>query len=423
MPRQFDSGASFSPESPSRHDASARERRRGAPACDPPKILIATIQRLQGETGLETFVGHFDRFLTEGGHPPTVVTPLSGASPLALAVLASRRLIDPLSGSLSVWWFRHFREALLRAALARLLEGGKPCVIYAMCPVSAQAAMRARRDPRQKVVMSVRFNRSQAEEWQVAGKIRQGGRVYDGIRRLEAELLPKLDGLHFVSRFMRDHTYAHHPATANCASILLPNFVADPGSPAGSGREPEGDLISIGTLEPRKNQGYLIRVLHEARKLGHEYSLTLIGRGPDRPRLQRLARELGVHDRVRFAGFVPDAARLLPRYRAYAHSALVENLPFVLVEAAACGLPTLAPATGGMPEVFADGEQGFYWPLDDPQAGARKLIALLEDADTYARLARGARRKFETDYSLDLLAPRLRDFLLAVADKTPSPPV
>lgn len=375
--------------------------------------MIATIQRLQGATGLETFVSHFVRFLTDSGYPPTVVTPLSGSNGLALAVLALRRLVDPVSGSLGVWWFRHFRETYLRAALARVLEAGKPSVIYALCPVSAHAALRARRNPRQKVVMSVRFNRSQAEEWHFAGKIRQGGWVYDGIIELEAEVLPKLDGLHFVSRYMRDHLLAQHPEAAKCESILLPNFIADPGSPAS--REHEGDLVSIGTLEPRKNQGYLIRVLHEALKLGHGYSLTLIGRGPDLPRLQRLARELGVHDQVRFAGFVPDAARLLPRYRVYVHSALIENLPFVLVEAAAYGLPTLAPPTGGMPEVFADGQQGFFWPLDDPKEGARKLIALLEDDGTYERLALGARRKFENGFSADRLAPRLKEFLLGIA--------
>ena len=377
------------------------------------EIVIATIQRLQGDTGPETFVSQFGRFLADIGYPSTVVTPLSGFNKFAFSFLAMRRLIDPLSGSLSVWWFRHFREAFLRAALDRVLKDGKPRVIYTMCPVSAQAAVRARRNERQKVVMSVRFNRSQAEEWHFAGKIKQGGWVYNGITELEAKLLPKLDGLHFVSQFMRDHIHARHPGTAKCESILLPNFISDPGSAVGTERE--GDLISIGTLEPRKNQGYLMNVLHEALKLGHRYSLTLIGRGPDSNRLRRLALDLGVRDQVRFLGFLPDAARLLPKYRVYVHSALIENFPFVLVEAAAYGLPALAPPVGGVPEVFAEGEQGFYWPLDDPKKGAFKLIELLEDDATYERLARRARRRFEKSYTVDLLAPQLRDFLLAIA--------
>jgi len=261
--------------------------------------------------------------------------------------------------------------------------------------------------------MAVHFNRSEAEEWHSAGRIRKGDWVYRGIRNLESELLPKLDGLHFVSQFMRDHIHEHHPETAKCKSIVLPNFIEDPGSAAKG--EPKGDLISIGSLEPRKNQGYLIQVLHEARLLGHRYSLTLVGQGPDRRSLQRLARELGVLDQVHFLGFKRNAARLLPMYRAYAHSALIENCPFVLIESTAYGLPMLASPVGGVPEVFFDGEQGFYWPLNDPTEGARKLIALLEDKAIYTRLAEGARKRFEAHYTAELVGPQLMNFLLEIA--------
>ncbi len=51
--------------------------------------------------------------------------------------------------------------------------------------------------------MAVHFNRSEAEEWYHAGRIRKGDWVYRGIRNLESELLPKLDGLHYVSQFGR----------------------------------------------------------------------------------------------------------------------------------------------------------------------------------------------------------------------------
>ena len=89
--------------------------------------------------------------------------------------------------------------------------------------------------------------------------------VYNDIVEFEANLLPKLDGLHFVSEFIRNYIHTHHPEAARCKSTLLPNFISDPGSAGGTAYD--GDLVSIGTLEPRKNQGYLIRVLHEARQL------------------------------------------------------------------------------------------------------------------------------------------------------------
>jgi glycosyltransferase involved in cell wall biosynthesis len=378
-----------------------------------PEIIIATIQRRQAAIGPNTHTDHFEKILETAGIRFRIFTPFSSFKIVAYPVLAARRLIDLVSKPVGVWWFLRIRRLFLRLCLSHALRQGQAVVVYAKCPNSAQAALEARKNSRQKVVMAVHFNRSEAEEWYHAGRIRKGDWVYRGIRNLESELLPKLDGLHFVSQFMRDYIHEHHPEAARCESIVLPNFIEDPGSAAKG--EPKGDLISIGSLEPRKNQVYLLRVLHEARLLGHRYSLTLVGQGPDRRRLHRVARELGVLDQIHFLGLKRGAARKLPMYRAYAHSALIENFPFVLVEAAACGIPILASPVGGVPEVFFDGEQGLYWPLDDPKGGARKLISLLEDKSTYARLARGARKRFEANYTAELVGPRLMNFLLAFA--------
>lgn len=377
------------------------------------EIVIATIQHRYGVVGLNTHIEQFRRFLEAEGIAVTVVTPMHQHKVPALATFAARRLIDPISGPLGVWWFYRCRALFLRRALARHLRAGQDCVIYAQCPVSAQVSLEVRAHEGQTVVMAVHFNRSEAEEWRQAGKITRGDWVYRGLEALEADVLPRLDGLHFVSRFMRDHVCGRHAGVAGRPSVVVPNFIADPGVPQAG--DHDADLVSIGPLEPRKNQGYLIQVLHEANKLGHRYSLALIGPGPDLQRLQRLARDLGVLAQVRFLGFRRDARRLLPRYRAYVHSARIENYPLVLVEAAAYGLPVLAAPVGGVPEVFEDGEQGFYWPLDDPQEGARKLVALLESDATYLRLARAARARFEAQNTAEVVAPRLRDFLLSVA--------
>ena len=380
-----------------------------------PELIIVSIQRRQVAIGPNTHTEQFERFLGTAGLRVRfrVLTPFSRNRVVVVPVLAARRLIDVVSMTAGVWWFIRFRRLFLRLWLSRALRQGQAAVIYARCPNSAQAALAARKHSGQKVVMAVHFNRSEAEEWCRAGKIRKGEWLYRGIEKFETELLPKLDGLHYVSRFMRDCILARHPAAAKYKSILLPNFLEDPGSPPKSA--PKGDLISIGTLEPRKNQVYLIWVIHAARVLGHRYSLTLVGKGPDRRRLQRLARQLGVIDQVHFLGSKRNAARLLPAYRAYAHSALIENCPFVLIESAAVGLPILAGPVGGVPEVFDDGEQGFYWPLDDPAEGARKLIALLEDKSTYARLARGARERFEAKFTAEVVGPQLINFLLQFA--------
>jgi glycosyltransferase involved in cell wall biosynthesis len=71
----------------------------------------------------------------------------------------------------------------------------------------------------------------------------------------------------------------------------------------------------------------------------------------------------------------------------------------------------VASPVGGIPEVFDDGREGAYWSLDDPAAGARTLIALLEDRTRYGAAASSARRRFETNYEASVVADRLLGFL------------
>lgn len=379
---------------------------------DDPEIIIATIQRRRTPIGPNTQINELEKYLAYTAVPCQVITPFSNYKIVGFPLLAARRFIDLVNKPLGTWWFLRIRRLFLRLCLSRALRPDRPAVIYAKCLSSAQAALEARRSPNHKVVLAAHFNRSEAEEWCGMGNISEGDWVYRAIKDLESKLLPELDGLHFLSQFVRDHICERHPDVWRCKSIVLPNFLGD------AGRVPrkkyKGDLISIGSLEPRKNQLYLLLVLHEARLLGHRYTLAVVGHGPDHRRLQRTAQELGVMDQMQFLGLQKGAARLLPMYRAYAHSALTENCPFVLIEAAAAGLPLLASRVGGITEILVDGAQGFYWPLDDPKEGARILIALLEDHTMYARCSEGARRHFESNYTSEVVARQLTNFLLDI---------
>jgi glycosyltransferase involved in cell wall biosynthesis len=259
--------------------------------------------------------------------------------------------------------------------------------------------------------MAVHFNESQADEWAEKGKIRLGGAYFEAIRAMEAEVLPRLDGLVFVSRFMRDRLFERIPALRATPHTVVPNFCSDVvTSPMRS--PPPADLITIGTLEPRKNQGFLLRVLAQAASLGYQYSLDILGDGPDRDRLQRLARELGVEEQIRFHGYPPNAAQHLPGHRAYVHAATIENCPITLIEALSCGLPVFAPAVGGIPELIDDQIQGFHWPLDSPRVAAQQLIDCLENEPRHTRMAAAALERYKAELSAERLAGRLAGFLL-----------
>lgn len=376
------------------------------PGC---RIVVASLLRPHGPTGTQTHLRMLFDYLRATRQSADLVTPFSWLPMLALPVFGVRRVVGPLSGPLSVWWYRSWHYVFLRQAMRRALRSGQPLVVYAQCPLSAKAALEARVNERQRVVLIVHFNLSQAEEWVGTGHIARDGRLYRQIERFEADVLPRVDGIVYPSAFMQRIVQIRIAGLERIPSIISPNFVSRvPGTDRAG---PSRDLISIGTLEPRKNQSYLLHVLAEANRRDRRYSLTLVGHGPDRGRLEALASSLSVESQVQFLGFQGNAARLLNGHRVYVHSALIENLPIVLIEALAGGLPVLAAPVGGIPEVFSDGGEGYYWPLDDPAEGASRLIALLEDPARYAALAHAAVQRFEQHFETSLVASHLHDFL------------
>jgi len=387
-----------------------------------PEIIVVTLLRRQGETGVQTHFNEFGRLVAEKGGRYQVVTPFSYYKLLVYPVFAVRKIIQLFNGQINVWWYRTFHYIFLRLILSSKLTTEDCPIIYACCPLSAKAALLSRRDANQKVVLTIHFNKSQAYEWALSGQIKPGDWVYRGIEKLEEEVLPSVDALVFTTDFMQKYLEQRIPAIKNVKSSVIPPFASTSenlGSPGVT-----GDIISIGVLEPRKNQAYLLNVLSQAKKMGFRYSLTLVGDGPDRSRLLDLTDELNLQDQVHFLGFRPKAARYISGHRTYAHSSVMESFGLVLIEAMAHGIPVLAAPVGGIPEVFSNGVVGIYWPLNDPEDGARKLIDLLEDAETYRRAARAAKQRFEQQFTANAVADRLVRFLSDVcASGSPGQPV
>ena len=371
------------------------------------RLIIASLLREIGETGVQTHIGAVRDFFKHIGVPVHVLTPFDAPKLFVFPILALRRPIERISGSLAVWWYRTFHSRLLRALLAGALSDKQRTVIYAQCPLSAWAALESR-TARQRVVMAVHFNRSQALEWCEKGEISFGGRVFTAIHQLEKDVLPKLDGIVYVSRYMKDCLEEDIPSIINIPSAVIPNFSNTQESISS---DKIGDLVSIGTLENRKNQCYLLHILASASKLGYTYSLALIGDGPERTTLENLACSLGIRDQVVFHGYREKAAALLPSYRMYVHSALRENLPVAIIEAMACGMPLAALPVGGIPEIFSDGIEGIYWPLDDPVESARRLISVMEVQSTFAGMAIAAMGRFRNHFATDKVASQLETFL------------
>ncbi|MBI4497126.1 MAG: glycosyltransferase [Chloroflexi bacterium] len=163
---------------------------------------------------------------------------------------------------------------------------------------------------------------------------------------------------------------------------------------------PEGRLLLfVGRLEPLKGLDILLGVL----PLLEEARLLVVGgdaqSGPELRRLQALARELGVTERVSFVGSVPHER--LPLYYNAADVCVVpsyyESFGMVALEAMACGTPVVAARVGGLQSTVRDGETGFLIPWRCPEAYSERLEQLLRHdtlREHYARAARAAAQDF-----------------------------
>jgi glycosyltransferase involved in cell wall biosynthesis len=374
-------------------------------------IIIATVLRKTGETGVHTHFRTWSSWLEKMGQAaPALVTPYDRHKWLVYPLFAVRRLVAPLSGSLGLWWYRYWHQLCLYRNLKATLADGHACVIYAQCPMSAQAALAARASPAQRVAMIVHFNISEADEWAGKSVIAREGWLFRRIRAFESQMIPSVDRLVFVSAFMQQNVYQRIPQAIDVASRVIPNFISERRVDEAS-RTITGDLICVGTLERRKNQGYALEIAAAARKNGHPLRLTLVGDGPDRAALVKLAQTLGVNSDVTFTGHVDDVAHLMAKHRACLHVSHMESFGIVLIEAMSQGLPVFASRVGGVPEVFDDGVEGRFIPLDDAALAARIVQQWLLDPAVLAQAGARARTRFKTRFETSRVANELAEFL------------
>ena len=194
-------------------------------------------------------------------------------------------------------------------------------------------------------------------------------------------------------------------------------FPAEAGGPPGGPEAPPA-LLTVARLTRQKRVDVVLRAVAAAGSRLPGLRCTVVGDGPERGRLERLARELGLGGRVRFAGALPPrSAPLVAEYRRAAVFALTsvgEGLGNVYIEAGAFGLPSIGVDGGGTPEVVSHGHTGWLVPADDPAAAADRLVHLFSDHEARRRMGRAARRRVESEFSVETLGRRSAAVVRAV---------
>lgn len=174
-------------------------------------------------------------------------------------------------------------------------------------------------------------------------------------------------------------------------------------------------LLSVGRLVPEKGFAVLLRALAQLPS-NRDWSLQVVGTGPDEQTLHKLAADLGLASRVHFHGALgnDEVQRLYAASDAFCLASFAEGLPVVLMEAMAWGLPVVTTRITAVPELIVDGESGVLVSPGDVAGLAAALDHVLGDAARRDRLGTRARARVHELHDLERNAATLREFLARV---------
>jgi colanic acid/amylovoran biosynthesis glycosyltransferase len=198
-----------------------------------------------------------------------------------------------------------------------------------------------------------------------------------------------------------DHWSKLHVVRCGLPLSELPEH-APPGTPK--------KLIAVGRLSPEKGHTGLLEAF--ASNSDHNIlELVLVGDGPEADRLRALAGQLGISDRVRFAGRLsePETLSEIAKADILVLPSFMEGLPIVLMEAMAMGTAVIASRVGGIPELVDDGESGLLFTPSNWDELASCIRRLVDDDGLREKLVQRGRAKVVAEFDIGRSAAQLRD--------------
>jgi N-acetyl-alpha-D-glucosaminyl L-malate synthase BshA len=219
------------------------------------------------------------------------------------------------------------------------------------------------------------------------------------------------DAVTAVSEYLKQRTLeefqVRHPIE------VIPNFVNFESYGRATGPElrrrfaadDETVFIHISNFRPVKRVEDVIAVFACVRR-ERAAKLLMVGDGPDRPKAELLAGKLGITSDVLFLGKQSDMVPLLSVADVLLLPSESESFGLVALEAMACEVPVIATRIGGLPEVVADGVDGFLHAPGDVSAMAQSGVSLARDAELRRRMGLAARQHALRDFSADKIVQR-----------------
>ncbi len=180
---------------------------------------------------------------------------------------------------------------------------------------------------------------------------------------------------------------------ARSAIHVIPNPIGDQFLPPCqlTGPTHGHKIVALGRLSPEKGFDLLLRAFAQSTFADPDWTLDIVGEGPERDRLRALADDLGIADRVRLPGVVKDPEKVLRKAHLFVLSSRYEGFPMALLEAMACGLAVVSfDCRSGPREMIQDGVNGLLVPPNDVDALAKAMARMIGAEDERKRLGERA---------------------------------
>lgn len=176
-------------------------------------------------------------------------------------------------------------------------------------------------------------------------------------------------------------------------SVVIPNIIKASSLKKFPRKNDPRQLISVGSLDGRKQVHHALHAVHELKETGRDCTLTVVGKGAKQHELQQLAQELGISDRVTFAGHVDDVPQRLAKSGMLLFTSKLEGQGLVLLEAQFHGcVPISYDVRYGPASVIDSGVNGQLIQAHNIHGLATAVASLIDDPKKHKALSRGARK-------------------------------
>lgn len=241
---------------------------------------------------------------------------------------------------------------------------------------------------------------------------------------LDERIVRRLDRLLPVAEAVKRDIVERRVAPANMVTTVLNGIDVATFDTPGNGERirkelgipPEAILgITMGRLSDDKGLPSLLRALHDVTRRRDDIYWLIAGKGPLDQELRRSATQLGLNERVRFLGFRTDLPDLFAASDMLVIASTSEGCSVVALESMASGLPLVATAVGGTPEIVVHGETGFIIQPRRPEQIVESVLTLASDVERRESMGRRAAERVREHFTAQRM---VQDFENVYADVT-----